>query len=229
MRRFVQSFMLISVLLVSRLSFAEEAEAPEADEYAPARAGFQLGLRVSTQIPTGSLGGSTSMSDVFGPRVHVAFDIGSKLDPHFFLGGYVGGSYGLEGEAFGSTCSGTDAYGNPVSCTAESLDGGVVGVVTFVPSGFVDPWIGLTAGYELQVLNYAGIAGLYSGLSPSALGGIDFRIRNSDHKSILSIGPYGGVTIQKYVTGSMGGSSFDASAAPFHSWIHFGVRLTLPS
>jgi hypothetical protein len=231
MRRIGRSLPLSSLLfLTSRLAGAAEArEAPDISEYAPARTGFQLGIRVSTQVPSGSLGGGSSLSDLLGPRVHVAFDIGSKLNPYFFFGGYIGGSYGLEGGAFSAACGATDAYGNSVSCSAESLDGGFVAIVTFLPSAMVDPWMGLTAGYELQGLSYGGATGLFSGISPSALAGFDFRIRNGEHKGILSIGPYGGVTAQKYLTGSTGGSAVDTSGEPFHAWIHFGVRLTFPS
>jgi hypothetical protein len=230
MRRIRRSLPLFSLLFLSRLAGAAgSAETPETSEYAAARNGFQFGIRVSLQVPSGSLGSGSSLSDLFGPRVHVAFDIGSKLNPYFFFGGYIGGSYGLEGGAFSSACAATDAYGDGVSCSAESLDGGVVAIVTFLPNAMVDPWMGLTAGYELQALSYAGATGLFSGVSPSALAGFDFRIRNGEHKGILSIGPYGGVTAQKYLTGSAGGSAVDTSAEPFHAWIHFGVRLTFPS
>jgi hypothetical protein len=218
-----------SVVFVSwPAAAAETSEAPETSEYAAARTGFQLGVRVSTQVPYGTLGGGSSFSDVFGPRLHVAFDIGSKLNPHLFLGGYIGGSYGLEGGAFSSACSATDAYGDGVTCSAESLDGGLIAIVTLLPNAMVDPWLGVTAGYELQGLSYAGATGLFSGISPSALAGFDFRIRNGEHKGIMSIGPYGGATAQKYLTGAVGGSSFDASGEPFHAWIHFGLRLTFP-
>jgi hypothetical protein len=208
---------------------AETAESPAQEEYAPARTGFQLGLRLSTQVPSGSLGGGSSLSDLFGPRVHLAIDIGSKLNPYLFFGGYVGGSYGLEGGDFTTACSATDAYGDTVSCSAESVDAGVVAVVTLLPAGFVDPWLGLTAGYEVQVLSYGDATGLFSGVSPSALMGVDFRIRNGDKRAVMSVGPYGGVTLQKYLTGSIDGSAVDTSAEPFHAWIHVGVRLTFPS
>jgi hypothetical protein len=232
MTRFIApTLTLLSALSLPTLAAA--AETSDSDDpyaYAAAGTGFQLGIRTSVQVPKGSLGGGSSFADVLGPRVHMAFDIGSRLSPYFFLGGYVGFSYGLSaGDAFSAACSATDACGNPVSCTAESLDGGAVAIVTLRPNDLVDPWVGLTLGYELQGLDYAGATGLFSGISPSALGGIDFRIRNGDHKGILSVGPYGGVTFQRYLTGDIGGSSYDTNAEPFHAWIHFGVRVTFPS
>jgi hypothetical protein len=223
------SSLLLVPLFLGRASAAETAEAPDAYEYAPARTGFQLGIRTSVQVPSGGLGGGASFSDLLGPRVHMAFDIGSRLNPYFFFGGYVGVSYGLSaGAAYGDTCSATDAYGDTVSCTAESLDGGAVAIVTFLPNAMVDPWMGLTVGYELQGMNYAGATGMFSGVSPSVLAGFDFRIRNGDHKGIMSVGPYGGVTVQRYLTGDAGGTTVDTSTEPFHTWIHLGVRVTFP-
>jgi hypothetical protein len=160
--------------------------------------------------------------------MHLAFDIGSRLDPHFFFGGYFGLSYGSEGADFSAACSATDAYGDGVSCTSESFDGGAVGIVSFLPNDFIDPWLGLTLGYEVQGLDYGGATGLFTGVSPSLLGGFDFRVRNGDHKGVLGIGPYGGVTAQRYLTGSLSGGAFDTSSEPFHTWFHFGVRVTLP-
>jgi hypothetical protein len=225
-----------TLTLLSAFSLARPAAAGETSEpedpyaYAPAGTGFQLGIRTSVQVPSGSLGGGSSFADVLGPRLHMAFDIGSRLSPYFFFGGYVGFSYALSaGDAFSAACSATDACGNPVSCTAESLDGGAVAIATLLPNDMVDPWVGLTLGYELQGLSYAGATGLFSGISPSALGGIDFRIRNGDHKGIMSVGPYGGVTLQRYLTGDIGSSSYDTSSEPFHAWIHLGVRVTFPS
>jgi hypothetical protein len=229
MRRLWLLLSLVAIFFVAPLRRARAAETDPSDDYAAARTGFQLGVRFSAQVPSGGLGGGASLSDVLGPRAHLAFDIGSKLNPYFFLGGYAGFSYGLQGNAFTAACGATDAYGNSPSCTAESVDGGIVAIVTFMPSDLVDPWVGLSLGYELQGFDYAGASGTFSGISPTVLAGADLRFRDRDHRGVASLGPYLGLTGQKYFTANAGGSSLDAGAEPIHAWIHFGLRLTFPS
>jgi hypothetical protein len=217
----------VAVVLASPLPRPPSAEAPP--DFAPARTGFQLGVRFSVQVPAGGFGGGSSFSDLLGPRGHAAFDIGSKLNPYFFFGGYLGVGFGTPGATYGDACNATDASGNSVSCTAESVDAGLVGIVTFLPSDFVDPWLGATLGYEVQGLEYGGATGLFTGVSPSLLGGVDFRLRNeTTHTGLMSVGPYVGVTFQRYFTGAVNGSSTDTSDEPFHMWLHFGVRATFP-
>jgi hypothetical protein len=135
----------------------------------------------------------------------------------------------MPGNAFSSGCDAIGAYGSGASCTAESLDGGMVAIASFLPNDFIDPWLGVTVGYELQGVDIAGATGLFSGISPSALAGFDFRVRNREHKGILGVGPYVGVTLQRYLTADIGGKPVDTSSEPFHTWIHFGLRFTLPS
>jgi len=216
-------------LLSSRHAFAQMAEAPPDRTYADARTGFQAGIRLSAQIPAGNLEPGVTLASLLGPRVHLAFDLGSKVSPYFFVGGYIGMSYGLEGSSFSEICGATDSYGDGASCQAESADGGLVLIATLAPSRLVDPWVGVTVGYEVQGLNYAGASGLLTGVSPTLLTGVDFRIRNREHKGLLSVGPYVGLTAQKYLTASLDGMSIDPSGGPFHAWLHFGLRLTFPS
>jgi hypothetical protein len=66
-------------------------------------------------------------------------------------------------------------------------------------------------------------------VSPTLILGVDFRLRNREHKGVVSVGPYFGLTEQKYVTGSLGGVSLETSAEPLHTWFHFGLRVTFPS
>jgi hypothetical protein len=228
MRPFPTLVAVISVLSLSRIAAAGSAESPDTG-YAEAHTGFQFGMRVSAQVPEGSLGSAGTLSSLMGPRMHVAFDIGSKVNPYFFVGGYVGVSYGLQGSGFSSVCSGSDASGDGSSCNAESVDGGLIAIVTFAPNRLVDPWAGLSLGYEVQGLNYAGATGTLTGISPTGLAGIDFRLRNREHKSFMSIGPYGGITAQKYVTARFDGSSLEPAGEPIHAWVHFGFRITFPS
>src|ERR1700722_3604618 len=159
MRSAPHSLVVLALLLATPVARAAEEGAPEIP-YAEARTGFQVGVRVSAQVPAGSFVSGTSLGSVLGPRLHMAFDLGSKLNPYFFIGGYLGVSYGVEGSTFSSACSAADESGAGVTCNAESADGGLVAIVTFAPDRLVDPWMGLTLGYEVQGFNYAGVPGL---------------------------------------------------------------------
>jgi hypothetical protein len=231
MRSLSTTALLLFASCLCRLASAQGPESVPPEEYAPAHTGFQVGFRWSAQLPAGSLGRGANLSDLLGPRMHLAVDIGSKVNPHVFVGGYVGGSYGLQGGTFSTACSNAGTYdnGSGSSCSTESLDGGAILILTFAPSGLVDPWMSVAMGYEVQGLNYVGVSGTFSGLSPSALAGIDFRLRTQEHKSFMSLGPYAGITAQKYLTASLGGSTMDAGSEPIHAWVHFGLRFTFPS
>jgi hypothetical protein len=236
MVRFLRSHHFIASLtsgaqlfLAAQLAHADPAEAPPESTYAEARRGFQVGVRMSAQIPSGSLENGVRFASLLGPRIHVAFDLGSKVSPYFFVGGYLGMSYGLEGSSFSDLCGASDGSGNSPTCQAESADGGLVLIATLAPARLMDPWIGITVGYEVQGLNFAGMTGVLTGVSPTALTGVDFRLRNREHRSFMSLGPYVGVTAQKYLSAKLDGSAIGASSEPIHTWFHLGIRITFPS
>ena len=73
---------------------AEEQKNAHKGEVPAARTGFQIALRTGVAVPLGEVDKGDSMSDTFTPQVPIIADIGVKLIPELFLGGYVGISVG---------------------------------------------------------------------------------------------------------------------------------------
>ena len=69
-----------------------------AAEDPPARVGFQLGVRTGYSLAMGETVDGEDMSDVYSGQVPIFLDIGGKVIPNLFIGGYFGLGFG--GPAF---------------------------------------------------------------------------------------------------------------------------------
>jgi hypothetical protein len=74
--------------------------APE-DAVPQARTGFQLALRTGYMVPFGQATGAPgdTMGNTFSGQVPLIVDIGGKLTPNVFLGGYLGLGFGGTAES----------------------------------------------------------------------------------------------------------------------------------
>src|SRR6187401_1598668 len=129
-----------AVGLALGLATAAQAAAAEAP---PARQGFQMAIRTGYAIPLGSAAGNVNtsgdlaMSDFVTGQVPVIFDIGGKIGPDFFLGGYFGLGFGGPAGMQSAECDALNA-----SCTALSLHIGIEGQYHIMPGEPVNPWVG---------------------------------------------------------------------------------------
>lgn len=217
----------LAVLTTALLSFATVAHA---DEPPPARRGFQLALRTGIALPVGSVSPTTKMSDALGVQVPLIVDLGAKVIPNLWVGGFLGIAVG---GVVGRTEQVCTQVG--VNCTGVGFRGGIMGQWSFRPKELVNPWVGLGFGYELATSSGSNdpnsVSNSIHGFElVHVLGGVDFRLQD-----LFGVGPFFDAALGRYdyakqevnaggaVTDN-GGSLPDKS---FHGWLIFGVRAVM--
>src|SRR5215510_15243090 len=117
---------LVSVAtLLGSSGLAIAQDAPQSAGNAPpaARVGFQMALRTGYAMPMGSARGPNTgstadlaMSDAFSGQVPIFIEIGGKVIPAIFVGGYFGLGFGGAAGTFDTLCK----QGN-LSCATVGL------------------------------------------------------------------------------------------------------------
>jgi hypothetical protein len=188
----------------------------------PARVGFQLGLRTGLAVPLGYSSKGEEMSNVFAPQVPIIVEIGGKVLPQLFVGGYLAlGFGGAAGEAKES-CGGSTCIGIGTRFGAEVQ-------YHFLPDAQTNPWIGYGIGYESAGMVFAegsrtGTVS-YNGFEfGHFMGGVDFRLSRT-----FGLGPFAGLSIGQYrrityENGVRNIASGDISETAIHEWFMLGLR-----
>jgi hypothetical protein len=204
---------------------------------APASAGhaLELGARLGFSLPLGSFraqesialagtslqGPTESLSDHYGVRIPIAIDVGYRLVPSLMLGVYA--QYGFISGKSGAGCGG---------CTndaAHDVSFGVQAQYHFLPSGPIDPWLGLGVGYEYASqnatppLNNLGgpVEAQVTYRGPQLLnlqGGVNFKVNGA-----LELGPFLSFSVAEFTNES--GASIGDKA--LHEWLSIGIKGTL--
>jgi hypothetical protein len=191
----------------------------------PARKGFQLAIRTGVAIPMGSLAKGADLSDAFSPQVPITVDIGGKIIPELFLGGYAGLAIGGAGGAASDVC---DRY--DLSCTAVGLRIGLQIQYHIIPDGKANPWIGYGIGYEATSLSGSGhgndISETVGGVELAHfMAGVDFRVNRT-----FGIGPFADLSLGKYTQydndNVNGDSNIPSDQRKLHEWLTIGVKFT---
>ncbi len=117
------------------------------------KTGLTLGVRVGVGFPGGMInapmaatafGGATTgeASDLYGVMIPITIDIGYRLNPHWYVGAYLGIGY-----TTASICAaeGTDA----ASCSETVYRFGAEVQYRILPRNWLQPWIAAGAGWEV--------------------------------------------------------------------------------
>jgi hypothetical protein len=204
----------------------EEAHKGEAP---PARTGFQIALRTGVSVPLGELDKGENMSDAFTPQWPIIADIGFKVIPQLFLGGYVGIAVGGAGDTFKKACDAAS-----VDCIAVGGRIGLQAQFHFIPDGKWNPWVGYGIGYEL-----AGVSGSKANNKVSAavagvefahlMAGADFRVNKTvgiGPFADFAIGQYTIATLETTLAGVSQKRDGDIQNTALHEWLTLGVKIT---
>ncbi len=202
----------------------EHSDAPKA------RKGFQMAFRTGVAIPLGDLEKDNKMSDFTGPQVPIIIDLGGKIIPNLFLGGYLGISVGGAGGKLADLCDKAS-----LSCTAIGARIGAQIQYHIIPDGKINPWIGYGIGYELL-----GVSGEKNNVKLSAatagvefahlMAGADFRISRGFGIGPFvdfAIGSYSVATVETKVNGTTQKRDGDIKDTATHQWLMIGARFVI--
>jgi hypothetical protein len=212
---------------VTFVNRASAQEAPASGSNAPApRVGFQMGLRTGYQLPMGKAtdGPGGSMSDGFGGQVPLFIEIGGKIVPNIFIGGYLGFGFGGTAGQVATVCKTPG-----VSCAAVDVRFGAEVQYHIMPGEMTNPWVGYGIGFESIGLGMSTGGQTYSSSDSGIefahfMGGVDFRLSR-----VFGIGPFVDFSIGQYShyhAELPGLPTQDGSIerTAMHEWLALGAR-----
>jgi hypothetical protein len=208
----------------------EPVEEPSERDAPKARKGFQMAIRSGVAIPLGDVQKDAKMSDTVGPQVPITIDIGGKIIPQLFLGGYLGLAIGGAGGAYADSCD-----RNNLSCVAVAFRIGAQIQYHILPDAKLNPWIGYGIGYEaIGVGSSSGNTKTSSGAGgvefAHLMAGLDFRLTR-----VVGIGPFADFAIGQYsrtssettINGVTVKSDGDIQNTALHEWLTIGAKFTI--
>lgn len=206
----------LAALLLSARAHAQETVVVD-DDAPQARHGFQMAMRTGYSLPFGNVGNGTKLSSIDGDEVPFLLDLGAKFNDYVFLGGYFGFAVGGCGNSTANSCVGLGLRFGPEI------------VVSLVPDGRVDPWLGYGLGMEL------GGNGSNSGNDAvdtfgwefaHFMGGVDFRVSRG-----FGVGPFVDLGLGEYtalsVTLNNQQSDVPILEHGVHGWMTLGARFVI--
>jgi hypothetical protein len=186
----------------------------------PARVGFQMDVRTGYSVPMGSVDQGEKLSDFASGQVPLFIDIGGKVIPQLFVGGYLGFGFGVTKGALKQECDADNA-----SCSVLTLHLGVEAQYHILPDAFANPWIGYGLGFESLAFTEA-VGGDSSSASVTGfefarfMGGVDLRLSRA-----FGIGPFIDLSVAQYSREHVdNGGDADIPNKATHEWLTLGVR-----
>lgn len=185
----------------------------------PARTGFQMDIRTGYSVPMGSAFNGTKLSDTTSGEVPFLVDIGAKVIPQLFIGGYTGFAIGGAGGASKASCEARNA-----DCLTLRFHLGVEAQYHILPAGRVNPWLGYGLGIESFGQSRT-VNGLSTTLTMSGfefarfMAGVDFRVHR-----VFGVGPFVDLSMASFNRMSDGSNSATITDSATHSWLTFGAR-----
>lgn len=242
---FVSSFLAASA--TTSLAFAgdpppEYGEAPRAAppaySYEPApvppplgHRGFQLAIRTGVAIPFGSAkdedandtavaGARSELSDLAGPQIPVAIDLGAKPNKHVFIGAYVSLGFGLAAGALSDACDQLQR-----DCRSTSFRVGGQIHYSIAPDERLNPWVGYGLGLSWLTVGDDGARTQLRGFDFGRfMAGLDIRVSRT-----VGLGPFADFAIGKYagrtIETASGEVDEDLQGRAFHYWLTIGPRV----
>lgn len=200
---------------------------------------FEAGGRLGYALHLGELESGADITDMTPGRVPLWVDLGVRLTPAVAIASYLEVGAGIVGPSLEREC---DVYEDAgTSCDAETgtLRIGIQSQLHLAPGAALDPWVGLTAGYEwlvfeLELENSGDASELAHGAHGFELGlqgGADFRVSSN-----VGLGPFAALTFGGYHAytvecegecGEVPRSSGEIADPSIHTSIVLGVRVAV--
>jgi hypothetical protein len=227
-------------------AIAQDAPQSAGGTAPPPRVSFQMALRTGYAVPMGDARGAepcrgmspgacpppggpandVAMSDLFSGQVPIFVEVGGKVIPALFVGGFLGLGFGGAAGQVGESCKQDRS-----DCTTVGVRFGAEVQYHVLPAEMANPWIGYGFGFESIALALSrGGQTSTSGLSglefAHLMGGIDFRLSR-----VFGIGPFvdfslGQYSKYRFETPYFGTQEGDIQATKMHQWLAFGARST---
>jgi len=192
------------------------------------RVGFQMDIRTGYSLPMGKANGpmpvvglpEQQLSDISSGQVPLFVDIGAKVIPELFIGGYFGLAFGGAGGTTKAACE-----LNRVDCLTVDVHFGVEAQYHILPAGQVNPWIGYGLGFESFALGRS-VGGVtvsegYSGFEFARfMAGVDFRLSR-----VVGVGPFADLAMTSFGSYNPGSTSVSLPETGVHEWLTLGVRV----
>jgi hypothetical protein len=166
-----------------------------------------------------------AMSDAFSGQVPIFVEIGGKVIPALFVGGFLGLGFGGAASDYDSLCKQRD-----FNCATVGVRFGAEVQYHIRPAEMANPWIGYGFGFESIALTMSQgdqtYTSSFSGLELAHLmGGIDFRLSR-----VFGIGPFVDFSLGQYskykFETPFGTQEGDVATTKMHQWLAFGARGT---
>jgi hypothetical protein len=199
--------------------------------------GLSLGFRTGYGIPMGDVGAIESgsdtavLSDGIRGMIPLVFELGYRLNPHFYLGGSLQYGFGFVNEEKSPECDDGDQ-----DCSINDIAFGLMGRYHVSPGAPFDFWAGLGVGYEILSINASSTEGGQKVEANADLEGFQFMVLelggNLAASPTLSVGPFASFSMGSYSswsanlsTGSRRMSTTgDIARTSMHQWLTMGLR-----
>jgi hypothetical protein len=239
MRIAIASAVALSSFLGVHAAYASEGSATEPSTSA-SPTGLELGVRTGYALPMGQATGSSSvtvngttlttqgqdLSNVVDGQLPFWLDVGYRLSPALYLGGFVQFAVIFPHSTQNNGCG-----QNGVSCGGNDIHAGIDLHYHFLPKTSFDPWAGVGVGYEWLNMN-ASSGGQSAGEQVVGWQFVNFQL-GGDYKISpnLGIGPFMMLSLGQYDSYSFSGAAQsqpggDIPSKALHEWLTFGVRGT---
>lgn len=176
-------------------------------------------------LPFGNAAQGVKMSDTATGQFPLLAEIGAKIIPSIFVGGYLGlGFGGATGALKRELCNTGPA------CLGVSFRAGIEAQYHIQPGEKLDPWVGLGIGIESLSIgvsqNGNDTSRTLTGIEwMHLMGGLDVRLSR-----LIAVGPVADLALGTYShesakTGSLTSDASIATTAT-HGWFMLGARVT---
>jgi outer membrane protein W len=186
-------------------------------------------------VPPTTAGGvvDTSKDDVsydFKGMVPLWFDVGYRINPAFYLGGFFEYAFGVVNKDNNPLCN------QGISCSAHDITFGINAHYHILPDAQFDPWVGAGLGYEVLTASESGTAFGQQFDGSLAYKGVQFLILEAggDFKPTpsLGVGPFVNFAVGHFGTWSSSATSNGVSQdqsgdlvdTGTHEWLTIGLR-----